>query len=204
MQLERRHIIGVISAEEFIKAEFGGDRLVVVAHMPFADHRRVEATRLQHIGDENFFTRQAHRIVKKPVDAIDQMAAGKRHRRQPVTRCQTARQHRGARRRTDRRRGVIIIQHHALGGQPINMRRLNHRIAGKADIAIAEIIKQNHHNIRRTGQRLCVGGGLYLGQIFLLRLHPCRVIELFIGHHFENKIADAEHHKKHRHGQDKR
>ena len=196
-QRERVHIIGIISAEKALKAKLRRHRTGMVAHMPFADHCGFIADRMQNIRNENFLARQAHRIAEKPVEAVKYRARRKRHMGEPGARCHAAGQHGGARRRTDRRRGVIIFQHQAIGGQLVHMRRGNHLIAGKADIAIAQIIKQNDHQIGGV-LRCGAGDG---GQIIGLRRHMGSVIKLLISSDFDAHINNGRNNGEHRQSQ---
>jgi hypothetical protein len=57
-----------------------------------------------------------------------------------------------ARRRTDRRAGVCLGEFHSFVGKGVNVRRLDFRLSIAADVAIAEIIGKDKHDIRpRSG-----------------------------------------------------
>ena len=67
---------------------------------------------------------------------------------------------RRARRRADRLRHVEVGEAHALGGQPVDVRRADARRAVDADVAVAEVVGVHEDDVRRAVGRRCRPGSL--------------------------------------------
>jgi hypothetical protein len=74
------------------------------------------------------------------------------HHRPPETAAERilARQQRVTRRRADRGRRMCVGEPPALGGEPVDVRRLHLRRAVAAHVAVAEIVREDEHDVGRN------------------------------------------------------
>src|SRR5262245_40342752 len=112
-------------AEEVVEALAVRDAgRVDLAEAPFADEAGAVANPFEHFGDRGVLGPQRDKSVAADVSMAGVFAGH-----------QTA-----ARRGTNRTAGVALREAHTLGGQAIEVRRLNLLLAVAADIAVALII----------------------------------------------------------------
>jgi hypothetical protein len=130
------------------------------AQMPFADTGRVVTGLAQRLGDRDLLQRQS---AQEPGLAQTGLRVPPPVRR-PVGHQQTRGvfpgQDRGSRRRTNRAGGIRVGEPHALGGQPIDVRRPVVRAALAAQVHPAQIVDQKQHDV----VALRLGGWQYIRQ----------------------------------------
>ncbi len=126
-----------------------------MSEVPLADERGRVPARLQHLGEGHFVERQARRrgvhedagsALGAGVEWLVAIDAGANR--------QTARQERGATGRAHRRSRIEVRPALALGAHPVEMWRSDIRVPVTREIAVAEIVSQDHDDVQ---------GGVTLG-----------------------------------------
>ena len=148
------HVVRVGQPEPRVEALPHRQELGQVAEMPLADHPRGVALRLQQLGDRDLVGRQTSGGIgaKHPrsigaVTAVHAVA-----HRQPA----------GEERRPARRTHRLDVERRpflALGRHPVEPRRLDHRRAEGAEVAVAEVVGKNDDDVGPDRPWLAIAGG---------------------------------------------
>ncbi len=135
------HVVAVGDPEVAIEPMPRGQIPRQVPEVPLADASRLVAAGLERLGE-----RQLLRL-----DAI--LAVREQHPREPGPNLVPSSEQGGPRRRAHRRRHVELGQLYAFGRHPIEVRRLNPCRAEAPEIAVAQVVGEKQHDVRRAGCR---------------------------------------------------
>ena len=142
--VEGPHVVGVGQPVDLVEALLGGQERRAVAEVPLADHAGRVALLLQELG-------QGLLLRVEPV------ASGGAQRAEDADPLRVApRQERGSRRAADRLGHVEVREAHALGGEPVQVRRLEALRAVAPDVGVALVIGEDEHDV---GRALLLGAG---------------------------------------------
>ena len=135
------HVVRVRETEELVEALSRGQELAAMPEVPLPDHHRRVTTFLEDFGERDLVGAEAARRVGEEHSPLRGAHAG-------PDRVAT-REERGAARSADRRGRVELREAHALRGHPVELGRANRRMPVAAEVAVAQVIREEDHEVGR-------------------------------------------------------
>ena len=146
LRVARPHVVRVGEAEVVVEAVARREKRRQVPEVPLAVDRGRVAAALQHLGERRLAFGDADlRSGEERSQDADAVRVG-------------AGEQRRARGRADGLRDVEVGEAHALGGQPVDVRRSDARRAVDADVAVPEVVRVDEDDVRRA-RRVRLGAG---------------------------------------------